>query len=443
MKKKFALLMCAVMLFGAMLTCIPASAAAKTEGGPLAITEVCYAPGDAKYEFIEVINTSDAEVDLKNYYVYRFGFSNASCYHATGIVQMFGFQSSQACGKLVRVSLAEVEGTTTLAKNNIAVIWFASASSKDEKVEDFKEYWSGLGNNMTNVNVIKLPVYDAAGADLYPVTHISKGDANINDCAGTGFLPDQQAGFTINLIHKDFAATDGSSGANPDVYPSADRVAAKTRARQEASDCSAFVMLAAKYPSSGAEPEPAEASRYTKTSAHYYGYVNETKFNAAKAELSTVKEAHTRWDNTYLPAGLMVFESNDPAKENLAVYTTTKGDKELVFPVVETRYIPNPGTLYDGQMGLAGDIRVNDAASGVGSLTLNTIEKPVVDNLAVINDEEEDDKKTEQTTAAPEATTAAPAEEKGCGSSIAISGIAVLATVGACAAVVSKKRKDD
>ena len=48
MKKKLSLLMCAVMLVGMVLTLIPASAAVKTEGGPLAITEINYAPKDAK-----------------------------------------------------------------------------------------------------------------------------------------------------------------------------------------------------------------------------------------------------------------------------------------------------------------------------------------------------------------------------------------------------------
>ena len=178
MKKKFALIMCAVMLFGAMFACIPASAeeaaTAKTEGGPLAITEICYAPEDDRYEFVEVINVSNNEVDLKNYYIYRAGFSNSGTWHASGICQMFGY-SGQSVAKLVRLSLANVEGDTKLAKNEIAVVWFASANaddatkdSKNQTVQDFKNYWAKRGVSMTNANVIKLPVYDAAGTNMYP-----------------------------------------------------------------------------------------------------------------------------------------------------------------------------------------------------------------------------------------------------------------------------------
>jgi len=452
MKKKFALIMCAVMLFGAMFACIPASAeeasTAKTEGGPLAITEICYAPEDDRYEFVEVINVSNNEIDLKNYYVYRAGFSNGGTWHASGICQMFGY-ANQTVAKLVRLSLADVAGDTKLAKNEIAVIWFASANkddatkdSRNQTVQDFKNYWTNRGVDMTNANIIKLPVYDAAGTNMYPCNNTT-GVVGINGNSGTGFLPDYQAGFVIAMINKDFAATDVGTKAPDDYSDAADRKPAKSQARWSAADSVAFVLLAKK----GATSEAPEANTATNTSAHFYNYVDEAKFRAGEqAATSHVKEEVTwaRKEVHYLPAGLMTFERTDATMENVSAYwnnqaKTSSNAFEIVYPVVDTRFVPNPGTLYDGQMGLPGEIRVNDAANGVGSIVLNPSVKPVVENLAVINDEEPEETKAPETTA-PETT--APAEEKkGCGSAIGVSALLVIAPAFAAGCVVSTKKR--
>ena len=75
MKKTIAILMCVLMLAGATIACFANTATAAKAGGPLAITEINYAPADAKFEYIEVVNTGSAAVNLKDYYVYRFAFS--------------------------------------------------------------------------------------------------------------------------------------------------------------------------------------------------------------------------------------------------------------------------------------------------------------------------------------------------------------------------------
>jgi hypothetical protein len=127
--------------------------------GKLAITEICYnpEPENEKYEYVEVKNVSENLVDIKNYYVYRFGFSNGGSYKATGVKQLLGY-SSQACAKLVKHSLANVTGDTILASDEVALLWFASATSKDEDISAFKSYWTDQGADMTNVTVIKVPV---------------------------------------------------------------------------------------------------------------------------------------------------------------------------------------------------------------------------------------------------------------------------------------------
>ena len=452
MNKKFALIMCAVMLFGAMFACITASAeeasTAKTEGGPLAITEICYAPEDERYEFVEVINVSNNEVDLKNYYIYRAGFSNGGTWHASGIGPMFGY-FSQTCAKLVRVSLANVEGETKLAKNEIAVIWFASANaddatkdSKNQTVAEFKNYWSNRGVNMNNVNVIKLPVYDAAGTNMYPCNNTT-GVIGINANSGATFLPDYQAGFVIAFINKDFAANDNGTTAPDDYSTAADRAAAKSQARWSAADSVAFVLLAKK----GATSEAPEANTATNTSAHFYNYVDEAKFRAGEAAATAHVKNDVTWARKevhYLPAGLMTFERSDATMENVSAYWNNQAETgtnafEIVYPVVDTRFVPNPGTLYEGQMGLPGELRVNDAANGVGSVVLNAAVKPVVENLAVINDEEPEETKAPETQATE--TTAAPAEEKGCGSVIGTSALLVIVPAVAAGCVVSTKKR--
>lgn len=418
MKKKFALIMCAVMLFGAMLTCIPASAAAKTEGGPLAITEVCYAPEDEKYEFIEITNISNSEIDIKDYHIYRFGFSNTAPgnWHVNGTWQMFGL-NNQTCAHLHTLNLSEqIRDTnvdTKLAKNEIAVLWIASSASKDESVAEFKNYWTARGSSMTNVNVIKVAAYDIAGTDLHPAK-------TVNGKAGNSWIPDEAAGFVISLIHKDFEATDTNL---------MDKKAATTRTRHEAADTEAYVIL--------------DGGAIKNTSVHFYGFATKSKFDAAAANAPESVEGDTRYVAEYLPAGLMVFESSDPTKDNVTGYENKADTTDMVWVTFNNQYLPNPGTLYDGQMGLSGELRVADAANGVGSIVLNPSVKPVVENLAVINDEEPEETTAPETTKAAE-TTAAPAEEKKrCGASITIASFAVLATVGTCAAVVSKKRKDD
>jgi hypothetical protein len=429
MKKKFALLMCAVMLFGAMLTCIPASAAAKTEGGPLAITEVCYAPENEKYEYVEVINVSDNEVDLKNYYIYRFASASFSPSMPTNAIQqMFGYKAD--LNKLVRLNLATVTGDTVIAKNELAVLWFASAVSKDETVDTFKGYWANRDCDMTDVNVIKVPVYDANGTDLYPANHVNDADLMIHKDAGATFLPDGSASFVISFIHKDFGDNDtmertASSGKKWH------RDAVKEK--HLAADTEALIILG--------------SSDFKDTGVHYYEFATQARTFAAVETMRAADgyadgSGHKDIRTLYIPEGLVAFESASETEANVTLHQNTHATYtgEIFMPTFNNQYLPNPGTLYKGQFGLDGDVRVADAANGVGSLVLTGGTKPTVENLAVIEDEE-DDKKSDETTAAPETTAAAPAEEKGCGSAITASALLVIAPALAAGCVVGTKKR--
>lgn len=268
------------------------------ENGKLAITEICYKPGNEKYEYVEVKNVSENLVDIKNYYVYRFGFSNGGSYKANGIKQLLGY-ASQSCVNLSRVSLANVEGDTILAKDEVAILWFASASSKNEDISAFKSYWTSKGSDMTNVNVIKVPVYDANGTNQFPAN-------TVNGNAGASFLPDKQTGFVISMINKSFANTDDLTNL----------AANYTQERHTAADSIAFVLL-----------DPSN----TTVSAHFNEYINWSRFTAARSAEGTDTTA-TEYKS------LMVYDSS-----SVTTYANSSSGS-IIFPSVHQVNDATPGT---------------------------------------------------------------------------------------------------
>ena len=459
MKKKLSLLMCAVMLVGMVLTLIPASAAVKTEGGPLAITEMCYAPANEKYEYIEVTNVSDDPVNLKDYYVYRFGFSNTGGqYHASGVTQMFGLKTISN-GKdiyennaaLVKISMEKVDQVVN--KGDTVIIWFASIGSKDETVDSFKSYWRSVGaTGVKDATVVKFDVHDGTN-NRYPANDkvSDNGTAGTHADAGTSFLPDQKSGFCISLINKSYAATDEVAPIVKD--PNAEKpsyhkgTAEKTRERHANADCSAYVLV---------------VTDSNTGSLCYANYVNKTSFKTAadafewsdnmdESIISTI-------DVSQIPAGLVVPLRKDGKEpiSDLYVYAagyigdSNRAVKAFVFPDAGNIVPSNPGTLYIGQFGNTdGDILAENAANGHGSLNMTL--KPggeAVENLAVINKEEDKKDDTADTTAPAGDTPAGDdaATEGGCGSVVGATAIAVIAPVmaiGCGLTIKGKKRKED
>ena len=72
MKKLLSFILCSVMLISALIPLVSANTGTtEAKSGPLAITEIVPNPSSAGYEYIEVINTTDTAVDLRDYYIYR------------------------------------------------------------------------------------------------------------------------------------------------------------------------------------------------------------------------------------------------------------------------------------------------------------------------------------------------------------------------------------
>ncbi|MBE6550140.1 MAG: hypothetical protein E7670_06920 [Ruminococcaceae bacterium] len=295
------------------------------ENGKLAITEICYKPGNEKYEYVEVKNVSENLVDIKNYYVYRFGFSNGGSYKATGIKQLLGY-ASQNCAKLVKLSLANVTGDTILAKDEVAILWFASADSKNEEVSAFEAYWTSQGADMTNVNIIKVPVYDENGDNLYPANHSTDVVLKIHANCGSSFLPDKRAGFVISMIHKNFAATDDIT---PESYASngdGQWSATSTNARHTAADSIAFVLL-----------DPSN----TTVSAHFNEYIDWSRFTAARSAEGTDTTA-TEYKS------LMVYDSS-----SVTTYANSSSGS-IIFPAVNQGNTATPGVITESAVVVEG-----------------------------------------------------------------------------------------
>ena len=76
MKKVLALLLCALMIIPAALPAFAVDAEPEATG-KLVITEVLpkttASSADEKYNYIEILNTSDEDIDLSTYYLFRVG----------------------------------------------------------------------------------------------------------------------------------------------------------------------------------------------------------------------------------------------------------------------------------------------------------------------------------------------------------------------------------
>ena len=415
MKKKLAFILSIIMLLGTSLICLPVHAAEKTAGGPLAITEMCPAPTDAKYEYIEIVNTSDSAVKLSDYYVYRFGFSNSGRWGYAGPKQLLGINAANA--NLAKVSLASSD--VSLGKGQVALIWFASAVSKDETVDNFKTYWQNQGADMSGVTVVKLPVYNEAGSNMFPST-------SMNAACGDSFLPDKYAGFIVSLINKSFADTDDIGN----------KVATETQKRHKAADSIAMLMLSPTAPAN--------------KSVNYYDYVDPAKFAAAENDVdfsTTVAEAERHYDgDQYLYPGLMVCQRADDSKENLMAHCNLDAAMKnyvegFVYISTVMDAMPSPGIVYVGQMGLDGEIPAESPANGVGSLKIE-IKGETVENLALGEIPEDTQAATEDNSAdAPSDTTSD--DKGGCGSALSVSAMLVLVPVLAAGALTGRRRKEN
>ena len=176
-----------------------------THGAPgaLAISEISHCPKDQSYEYIEIVNTSDSNVSLDGYTIIRNACVNSGAAQRNIIQRFVGTNDTLSPTNIAALNIKNTN--ITLAPNETALLWIVSYKAKDKKVSDFTSYWNGLGNDISNVKVARVPQYNSDG-DLFPAT-------GINSKCGNGFLPDKYGACSISLVNAENSAKRASNGS--------------------------------------------------------------------------------------------------------------------------------------------------------------------------------------------------------------------------------------
>ena len=319
----------------------------------LAITEVCPAPDEGSYEYVEVMNTSDSAINLKDYTMTRWGFSNGSGkWECLGLSYIFDASTQTSSATYAKLSLAGCD--VELASKEVALIWIVSAPDKDKTVADFKLYWQSKGHDLSNVKIARLEAYVVNG-EL--VTDISAATA-CNGNAGIGFLPDAYVGYAISMIK------------SVKLEETVDGVPLKSLLAPMSADYKNLLHSAADSIAVIFQQQEAE----TNQSHHYYQFVDKEEFADATGNPNDFKGTG-KSIKVFVPTGAMVCGPDSIDGDfPLQVYwdMTTGFDPSTasdgaIFVDEGFETLPSPGILLDGQFGQAGYIPATDAAQGVTS----------------------------------------------------------------------------
>ena len=144
--------------------------------GILAISEICAAPEDDVFEFVEIVNDSDEELDLCDYSICRYAFSDTyGRWDKSGLQQIMGL-SSNYLADLAIVDLADHIGVASmkLAPREVAVVWFVNKSVADPyTVDSFNQYWKISGVKVIRVafesGLAASGVNSKSGSSFYPI----------------------------------------------------------------------------------------------------------------------------------------------------------------------------------------------------------------------------------------------------------------------------------
>lgn len=245
----------AVVLLAAPILSVSVSAVESTPTptarGQLAITELNAADvNNTAYQYIEILNTSKVEIDLSEYYLYRWGASNrTNSYDLTILKNILG---DGAPYDLARAQVTQT--STVLNPGEVAILWLntrnvsggVSPTGSDQNsdsvidVKDFRLKW-GIEDTVKVVNV----AFSFEAAKFYKVTTTS----NYSDSYNSGFLPIVPGDCIVNLTHKD-SVFEGFTASGKPMTPANDTVTtavtagaltgAAALARHKAADCSAL-----------------------------------------------------------------------------------------------------------------------------------------------------------------------------------------------------------
>ncbi len=349
----------------------------------LKITEICNAPEDAKYEYIEIKNTSANSINLKDYYIFRLGFSHSGKWEYSGLQQLVGFENNKLA-KLTAVSLADHD--VTLAAGEMAIIWFASPDAQAETVAHFKSYWknNGADDEIDSVKIVRYENYVvttdtntnvSTTTIKYPASYINTAEQN-----KTTFLPDLKAGFAIGLMKASKADSTlvlpalGSDNKIDASLPKVEVALKDLQTRCDTSNCTIDITQKLHQ----AFDSVALCYTYGSVDAGYswnfYGSANVTEFAAATENpedfTANAKTPAVVATNLLAPAFVWGQAKVRAYWNTGSAYNNATATGGGLFADCGTRLLPSPGKLWNEQFGTDGDIPSFDAAKGQTSIVV-------------------------------------------------------------------------
>ena len=305
----------------------------------IAISEICPTPSNGAYEFMEITNVSNETVNLKEYSLYRFGFSNSGKYESSGyhtvlgLVSGTGSKTDLSC--LDKINLSSYD--TEIKPDEVVVLWFVTYANRNLTVDNFKAYWESLGNNMSNVKVVPVKIHDGK-ADLYAAT-------NINSGSGVGFLPDKKAGVALSMIKNTALSTRLENGKNLKDFTATTDAPLEQKYTAELHKVSDSI--AVYFVSSSAK---------TAKSYNYYNYVDQESYAIKATEAMAGPMLDYTHVFTLLPYSSQVIGLNGkdgcPVSVEKYINLNSAGETNVVAIGVNSgdlKTMPNPGVKCFGQ----------------------------------------------------------------------------------------------
>lgn len=450
MKKKIlAIIMCIIMGVTPIL-CMPVAAEEAT--GKLTITEINTAldgpdatnwgtyPFSKSYQYIEVVNNSEADVDLADYYIFRYSYNNMDGAKVwTNLKHLLGDASKNR--NLHKVKVTDEE--TILEPGEVALLWL---NHTDKVEEDFKTFWSAHAVIPEGVTIVNVNTYG------YGIRLANDGSFGR---AGDAFLPIHLINCIVELVN----VNNTYRGVNAETDTATDiSDTALVKARHAAADCLALHITSHE---SVWDAKDSVMENGSITSRHFYAYADATKYYTDATALAPSLKVNTDVCENTAPAvfdktkieswlgnlvhGKLDDNGNYAVGSGLAQYinniskdTSAGNDQHGLFFDDGTDATPTPGVVNIGQFGKTDGEEI--PPEGLGGNT-NTDDENANNNENTNNTNTPDDTETEAATE-PETTAAeTEAEESGCGS--VIGGSILAMTIVPVGIVISKKKKKD
>ncbi|MBE6549807.1 MAG: hypothetical protein E7670_05205 [Ruminococcaceae bacterium] len=221
MKKALSFLLGILMIATAAIPVFAADNNTAANSGPLAITEVAPNPTTPYYEYVEIVNTSDTTVDLRDYYVYRYLMDMSGKMNEwTALKGLLGWGTTN-CNASASASLSSISASAVqLETNETVILWLKDKA--DATVAGFVSYWENKsGVEIDESKVYAIDVTSFAMNDRYTQAYTNSPSKN----GASGILPDRIGSCAISLVHKDhYVATATAYATVKSLHENADSI---------------------------------------------------------------------------------------------------------------------------------------------------------------------------------------------------------------------------